>query len=445
MSGGGGSPSGNTTTTQNSAPWSGQQQFLLGTGPTGTGGAGGGAGSLSQYFGDGYTIPGTNISLSSDQLSGGLPGALPSAAALYENYAPSYYPGQQVAPFTPSETGAISSLENYATTPNSTINAAGSFNSNLLNGDYLNSNPAQALQYNLATGNFANTPGLSDLESMANGNYFDPRGDFAKNLTQSIAQAVQPGVDSRFVDNPDNSNRMYSVASAVDSQLAPMEANMQNSAASTLAGIESGAATQYGTNYNNAAQQELQGLFYAPQTAQMPVTQAETGFTAGQTAQSQQQSDINAAMNQYNWQQMLPYQLLGNYNGEVGGNYGGTTTTTEPYYAPSGGLFGLSGGAGGLLGMAAGAGAAYLSGGSLIPAMMAGGMGGSYLSDRRAKEDIVQIGEADNELPIYLFRYKGDPRFQIGFMAQDVEKVHPEAVTTHPSGLKLVDYAQAAA
>jgi hypothetical protein len=69
----------------------------------------------------------------------------------------------------------------------------------------------------------------------------------------------------------------------------------------------------------------------------------------------------------------------------------------------------------------------------------------SFFSDRRLKEDIKQVGKAHNGLPIYTFKYKGDPNehTHVGFMADEVEKIHPEAVgMSH--GFKTVDYKRAA-
>jgi len=68
---------------------------------------------------------------------------------------------------------------------------------------------------------------------------------------------------------------------------------------------------------------------------------------------------------------------------------------------------------------------------------------GSWLatpSDVRLKEDITHVGQTHAGLPIYSYRYKwGGPK-TMGVMAQDVEKVDPDAVTTHASGFKLVNY-----
>jgi hypothetical protein len=82
-------------------------------------------------------------------------------------------------------------------------------------------------------------------------------------------------------------------------------------------------------------------------------------------------------------------------------------------------------------------------GGTLGAAAMMG-------SDIRMKENIKAIGWLPNGLPVYEFEYK--PEFKdkefnghgkfVGVMAQDVEKVIPEAVHTLDDGYKIVDYAK---
>ncbi|MDE5451334.1 tail fiber domain-containing protein [Bradyrhizobium sp. CSA112] len=61
------------------------------------------------------------------------------------------------------------------------------------------------------------------------------------------------------------------------------------------------------------------------------------------------------------------------------------------------------------------------------------------ISDRRAKEDITQVGTLFDGTPVYRYRYIGQPAFQIGLMAQDVEKTTPEAVG-QIGRFKAVDY-----
>lgn len=83
--------------------------------------------------------------------------------------------------------------------------------------------------------------------------------------------------------------------------------------------------------------------------------------------------------------------------------------------------------------------------------MMSGlfGLGGSaissapfmaMLSDRRAKENIWLIGHTPAGLGVYEFTYKGSDILQVGVMADEVEKVIPEAVFTDPNGYQRVRY-----
>jgi hypothetical protein len=61
------------------------------------------------------------------------------------------------------------------------------------------------------------------------------------------------------------------------------------------------------------------------------------------------------------------------------------------------------------------------------------------ISDRRLKEDIIQVSALFDGTPVYRFRHIGNPVFHIGLMAQDVESDTPEAVI-EISGIKTVDY-----
>ena len=79
-----------------------------------------------------------------------------------------------------------------------------------------------------------------------------------------------------------------------------------------------------------------------------------------------------------------------------------------------------------------------------------GGAGIMAMSDIRTKENIVAIGTLPNGLPFYQFEYK--PEFKdhplaghgthTGVIAQEVEVMYPNAVTTLDNGYKAVDYGQ---
>jgi hypothetical protein len=60
-------------------------------------------------------------------------------------------------------------------------------------------------------------------------------------------------------------------------------------------------------------------------------------------------------------------------------------------------------------------------------------------SDIRIKENIRKVGSTDGGLPVYTYNYIGSDITQMGVMAQDVEKVNPDAVT-ESNGIKAVYY-----
>lgn len=176
--------------------------------------------------------------------------------------------------------------------------------------------------------------------------------------------------------------------------------------------------------YGQNMQHILSGLALAPTTQQMKYTDPSQLYAAGTTEQSLGQSGINDAVQRWNYEQSAPYQKIAQYLGAVTGNYGGTTTLTQPNQ--NGGAAGILGGLGSA---ASGLGALF----SLFP------------SDRRLKEDIEQIDVLDNGLPFYLYRYKGGAVFYAGVMADEVELVHPEAVYANDDGFLMVDYERAVA
>ena len=77
-----------------------------------------------------------------------------------------------------------------------------------------------------------------------------------------------------------------------------------------------------------------------------------------------------------------------------------------------------------------------------LGAAKAGAMaaGKAALSDRRLKTDIEKIGEREDGLGVYAFRYLRSPIRYIGVMAQEVLNVKPEAVIHLPGGYLAVNY-----
>jgi hypothetical protein len=102
------------------------------------------------------------------------------------------------------------------------------------------------------------------------------------------------------------------------------------------------------------------------------------------------------------------------YAGLVQSNY---ANASDAYNAKISGLFGM--------------------GKALAGGWATGGFG--MPSDRRIKRDIRRIGTADNGLPIYVYRLAGSKIPQIGFMADEVQKMHPDAVV-NVGGIDHVRY-----
>lgn len=164
-------------------------------------------------------------------------------------------------------------------------------------------------------------------------------------------------------------------------------ADMRNNAAATQANFQNNARTQYNTEAYAKRQEPIQEI---------------SALLGGSQVQSP------------NFQSTPQANVAGvDYSGLVSDKY---KADTAAYQSTMGGLFGLLG---------------------------AGVTGGFSLSDRRLKTDIRKVGVLDNGLPVYSYRMIGSPVVQIGLMADEVERVRPEAVAHHATGFKMVDYSMA--
>ena len=63
-------------------------------------------------------------------------------------------------------------------------------------------------------------------------------------------------------------------------------------------------------------------------------------------------------------------------------------------------------------------------------------------SDIRLKRDITQVGELDNGIGLYRYRYLWSDTIYVGVMAQEVAEVMPKAVQHGADGYMRVDYAR---
>ena len=65
--------------------------------------------------------------------------------------------------------------------------------------------------------------------------------------------------------------------------------------------------------------------------------------------------------------------------------------------------------------------------------------GGALFSDRRLKQNVEKVSQV-GPLGFYSWDWKDGSGSSLGFMADEVEKWHPSAVSTDDAGLQLVNY-----
>lgn len=226
--------------------------------------------------------------------------------------------------------------------------------------------------------------------------------------------------------------------------------------------------------YQSGNQQQLQALQLFPSLMQAQYSPAQAMIQAGQGLTGLEQQVLADAEKRFYGQQQAPWTNLNQYMNAIGQPTTGSNSQTSPLLGPNpmssalstgtsalglfNGLnsaFGGGGGIGSMFGKGAGSGLAGATLGSfssaapvatsiLAPEVAAlFGLPLMIASDRRLKRDIELIGTLPNGLSIYSFNYLWDDDPQIGLMADEVERVHPEAVIEGPFGLKTVDYVRA--
>lgn len=244
---GGSQPSGNTTTTQNSAPWAAQQPYL------------------QDLF--------------------------KNAQNLYNSGGAQYYQGSTVAPYSATTNQGINMTAQRGLDGSASDAGASRLATDTMNGSYLNSNP-----------------------------YLDKMYDSAASaVTRNYQNAVQPGISSAF----EASGRYGSGA----------QANAQSQAQLDLGqSLGNMASNIYGQNYASERNNQMQAMGFAPTLQSMDYNNLNHVLQAGGMQDQMNQAQLSDQVNRWNYNQNLPYQNLQRYQGLTGGNYGGTATTSQPYF-----------------------------------------------------------------------------------------------------------------
>lgn len=220
--------------------------------------------------------------------------------------APGYYPGQTIAPQSPQTQQAIGMMTDRATAGTPITPAAQGLLTGTLNGDYLNPQ---------------NNPGFKlALDDVAN----------------AYSRGTAAQTDAAF-------NRAGAYGGSAYKEMTEANNRAFGDSLTKLAG----------DMYQQERGRQMSGLLAAPSIGGMDYADIDRLAGAGAMQDAYGQDVINADIDRYNYTQNLPADALRNYISLTGGNYGGTNTTTQPYFENKGA--GLLGGAigGGMLGYGA--------------------------------------------------------------------------------------------
>lgn len=220
---------------------------------------------------------------------------LGEAARLYQQNGPEFFPNSTVSPFSAEQEQAFGLGTQRALNGNATMQGAEGYAQDQLSGKYLNSDP------------------------------------YSDQVFQNIQSKVMPAVNSQFMNSGRSGSNLHgdTLTRALTESYAPY-ASQQYQQGLDRMGQAAGMAPMFAANdYQDLAALEAIGM----------------------QKQGLAQQEINDAQKRWSYYQDLPYNKLGQFLNNIGGNYGGTTVSQTPYYQPS--MFGQIAGAGmGLLGTA---------------------------------------------------------------------------------------------
>lgn len=280
---GGGGGTTTSSTTQNTTPWSEQQPYLL------------------QGFQE------------ADKLFNNSPW-------------PQYYGGNTYVPLNSSQNGAINSLFGTGMQGGtSSLQEAQSNAANTLAPSYTNGTQPQFNQ------------GQGVLSNEMSSGYLNPWNSPSFNtVVGNTIASVLPSVTSSYLGG----NRLDSgLATRAASQgLTDAVGSLAQNQYNTNQQIQQNAVAQAGNNYLTQQGNQMKALSLAPMIDQQAVSDLNTAFNAAGQDQQNQQNLVNADIQRWNYNQSLPFNMLGQFQNSVAGNYGGmsTGTQTQPYYSNTG-------------------------------------------------------------------------------------------------------------
>jgi hypothetical protein len=324
------------------------------------------------------------------------------------------YQGEQVAPLTSQTNAGLGGINQYANAAQPYLGAAGAMTMGA-------SAPVNPMQFqgmgSLAPFMNPYTSSVVDTTQAEMNNQNEQQAQFlnSANISSGAFGGDRAGIGQSILANQQNLAEAPTIAGLNQANFTQAMGDWTGQQSTNLAAQQANAARQM----SGAAQ-----LGEIGQSAQQAGLQgAQADIQAGMIPQQEQQAIDTAAQQMYQQGQAYPFTTtgwLGNLIEGTGSLSGGQSQTTSP----------------GPNSIAQGLGAAT-SGLGLLGSLVG-------MSDERAKENVEEIGKTYDGQNIYRYNFKGDPRTQIGLIAQEEAYHDPGSVHRIGMGDLLgIDYGRA--
>lgn len=312
----GGGSSVPASTSSTTSPWDGQAPYLGGGVPT-------------PEFAPDQNVPGGQV-----QAASGI-GLFPAAQALYSNTEawPQFFGGvngvtssigNTYVPLQASQNTAINQLEGIGSAGGTSAltNAEGA-NNNLLSSNY--TAPTMG----------AFNAGQNYLTGMINGNTLNPFSSPGfQNVVNSTLANVLPATNASFTNGNRSDSGLASAASTAAATNAIGSLANQNYLGEQQ--LQQGAANTAANNYLTQQGNQVKGIALAPSLDASTISDITGGLNAGGMTQQDLQNAVNSDISEFNYNQALPFNMLGQYQNYIGSaGYGGASNITTPYYTNS--------------------------------------------------------------------------------------------------------------
>lgn len=268
--------------------------------------------------------------------------------ALHKGAGQEYYPGQQVAGFSPMTSAGLDQMYGYG----------------------MQGSPLQQPMQQFLGQSMMNPAGMAGvgMDMPGQNPYLDAMvGNVGMQMGQQLQQQTLPGIHAAF-------GGAGRTGGGIHQQM------VQGAADDMMRAFGEQATDIYGQDYERAMARDIQrrqlmgdigikAATQAPAEQQMQMQSIDQLMRAGAITEDQAQRMIDAEMAKHDFYQQAPWQALQNYAGVVHGMPGGYGTTTGPRQGPSRQQQRFSGAAGGAMagsqimpgwGTAIGAGLGYL-------------------------------------------------------------------------------------